>query len=93
MIPLIKVLSVKTLNDFQLQLRFSNGAEGVFDMRPILAEGGEMVEPLRSPAMFARAFIELGVVTWPNGFDMDAIALHDEMASAGLLKQPVHPAQ
>jgi hypothetical protein len=44
-----------------------------------------MVEPLRDPKMFARVFVQCGVLTWPNGFDLDAIRLYDEMSVAGLL--------
>ncbi len=46
-----------------------------------------MVEPLKDPAYFARVFIEDGALTWPNGYDWDPIALHDEMKAAGLLRQ------
>ncbi|MFZ5932213.1 MAG: hypothetical protein ACOY15_13505 [Pseudomonadota bacterium] len=46
-----------------------------------------MVEPLRDPAMFQRVFVECGAPTWPNGFDIDAIALHQEMQEAGLLTE------
>jgi hypothetical protein len=31
-------------------------------------------------------FIELGALTWPNGFALDPIALHDRMAAAGELE-------
>ena len=44
-----------------------------------------MVGPLKDPAFFASAFIQLGTVTWPNGFDLDSIALHQDMAAAGQL--------
>ena len=47
-----------------------------------------MVEPLRDPTYFARVFVENGVLTWPNGFDLDPIALHDEMKEAGELHAP-----
>jgi hypothetical protein len=51
-----------------------------------------MFEPLKDDAYFARAFIEAGALTWPNGYDWDPIALHDEMKEAGLLRQ-VHAAE
>ena len=35
----------------------------------------------------ARVFVELGALTWPNGFDLDPIALHDRMAGAGELNR------
>jgi hypothetical protein len=44
-----------------------------------------MVEPLREPSYFARAFVEMGVVIWPNGFDLDPINLYMELRDAGLL--------
>jgi hypothetical protein len=85
---LIKVVVIKPLDGHRLWLRFSDGLEGVRDFSDILAEGGPMVEPLRDPAFFARVFIEYGVPSWPNGYDVDAIALHQEMEAAGLLSQP-----
>jgi len=85
MIEMIKVLETRALDDRRLWLRFSNGQEGVRDFADLLAEGGVMVEPLRDPAMFRRVFVELGALTWPNGFDLDPIALYREMAAAGEL--------
>jgi hypothetical protein len=45
-----------------------------------------MVQPLRDPAYFARVFIEDGALTWPNRYDYDPIALHDEVKREGLLQ-------
>jgi hypothetical protein len=88
MLKLVKVVQARVLDGHRLWLRFSDGREGVRDFSDILAEGGPMVEPLRDPAFFARVFVEYGVPSWPNGYDVDAIALHREMEAAGLLSQP-----
>jgi Protein of unknown function (DUF2442) len=88
MIGLVKVVQIRALDGHRLWLRFSDGREGIRDFSDVLAEGGEMVEPLRDPAVFQRVFIECGVPTWPNGFDVDAIAPHREMDKAGLLSEP-----
>ncbi len=53
----------------------------------MVAEGGEMVEPLRDPAFFNRVFLDDGILTWPNGFDVDSIALHADMNGHGLLRR------
>jgi hypothetical protein len=45
-------------------------------LAPIVAE--EIIDA-------ARVFVELGALTWPNGFDIDPIALHDRMLGAGEL--------
>jgi hypothetical protein len=86
MIEIVKVLKVETLGGFCLRLHFSDGSRGDRDFSDILSEGGPMVDPLKDPAFFARVFIELGTLTWPNHFDLDSIALHDEMKEAGLLR-------
>jgi len=87
MIEMIKVVETRALDDCRLWIRFSNGKQGVHDFTGMLAEGGVMVEPLRDPAMFRRVFLEFGTLTWPNGFDLDSIALHERMAKAGELTQ------
>jgi len=87
MFELVDVLRVEAIGDYRLQLRFSDGTEGERDFADMIAEGGPMVEPLRDGAFFARAFIDDGVLTWPNGFDLDSIALHDEMRKAGSLQR------
>ena len=85
--PMIDVVSVKPLGGYRLRIAFSDGSEGVHDFSATAARDGEMVRPLKDPAFFARVFVELGALTWPNGFDLDPIALHDRMAQAGELSR------
>ena len=84
---MIDVVSVKPLGGFKLRIGFSDGSVGERDFSPTVARDGEMVRPLKDPAFFARVFVELGALTWPNGFDLDPIALHDRMAAAGELRR------
>lgn len=85
--PMIDVVSVKPMGGFKLRVGFSDGSVGVHDFSATVARTGEMVQPLKDPAFFARVFVELGALTWPNGFDLDPIALHERMAAAGELTQ------
>ena len=85
--PMIDVVSVKPIGGFKLRVSFSDGSSGVHDFSATTARNGEMVQPLKDPAFFARVFVELGALTWPNGFDLDPIALHDRMAAAGELNR------
>lgn len=84
-LPMVDVLRLKALDSHRLWVRFSDGSEGVRDFSDILAEGGPMVEPLNSLDYFARAFVEMGAPTWPNGFDLDPINLYMELRDAGAL--------
>jgi hypothetical protein len=85
MIDIIKITSVVPQAGQTLAITFSDGSSGVFDFAGMISEGGPMVEPLRDESFFRRVFIEFGVLAWPNGFDIDAIALHRDMKELGLL--------
>jgi Protein of unknown function (DUF2442) len=83
---MIKVVKIEPQDDFRVRFTFSDGTRGILDCRPIIAEGGPMVEPLRDPAFFARVFIELGAPTWPNGFDIAPWTAKAEIEAAGALE-------
>jgi Protein of unknown function (DUF2442) len=87
MIEIIHVTKVEKLRGFRLRPTFSDDTEGERDFADMIAEGGEIVEPLADPAFFARGFLDDGIVTWPNGFDIDSITLHMETKERGLLRR------
>ena len=86
-IPMVDVIRLRALDGHRLWVRFTDGSEGVRDFADILAKGGPMVEPLKSPEFFARVFVESGVPTWPNGYDIDPINLYMALRDAGALKR------
>jgi hypothetical protein len=83
--PMVDVLRLRPLEGHRLWLRFTDGSEGVRDLSGVIAEGGIMVEPLKSQEYFNRVFVELGAPTWPNGFDLDPINLYMQLRDAGEL--------
>ena len=83
--PLVDVLRLRPLDGYRLWLHFTDGSEGVRDLSGVIAEGGVMVEPLKSKDYFDRVFVEMGAPTWPNGFDLDPINLYMELREAGAL--------
>jgi Protein of unknown function (DUF2442) len=83
--PMVDVLKLRPLDGHKLWVRFTDGSEGVRDLSDLLSQSGPALEPLKSPAFFARVFIESGVPTWPNGFDLDPIKLYLDLRDAGAL--------
>jgi hypothetical protein len=47
---------------------------------------GPMTAPLRAKAYVARAVLEMGAPTWPNGWDASPEALYADLQSACALK-------
>jgi hypothetical protein len=84
---MIDVVGVRSLGAYKLQIEFSDGTIGVRDFVFVRQKSGPMAEPLKDPNYFARVFIEDGALTWPNGYDWDPIALHDDMKAEGLLRR------
>jgi len=84
---LTKVVRLEKLGRFRLRVRFSDGSEGVHDFAAMVDEPGPMLEPLRDESYFARAFLEFGAPTWPNGFDIAPEWLRREMEAAGELSR------
>lgn len=84
---MIDVIRVRPLDRYRLEIEFSDGTIGVRDFAAVAKKFGPMAAPLKDAAYFARVFIEDGALTWPNGYDWDPIALHDEMKAAGQLRR------
>jgi hypothetical protein len=84
---MIDVIAVRPLGGHKLEIEFSDGTVGVRDFAFVAKKTGSMAEPLKDSAYFARVFIDDGALTWPNGYDWDPIALHEEMKAEGLLRR------
>jgi len=72
-----RVVSVKCVASYTLEVRFDDGARQLIDFRPVLA--GALFGVLRDPALFRRVRIdpEAHTLVWPNGADFDPAPLHD----------------
>ena len=82
---MIKLIEVVPKDGYQLELHFSDGAVGVCDFAPFVDASTSMTAPLRDPIFFARHYIELGALAWPNGLDFSAGSLYRRLEDAGRL--------
>ena len=75
---MIKVLDIKVVDSFVLELTFSNGDTGHFDGADYLAaRNGPLLELLRDAAYFSKCFVDAGAVCWPNGLELSGGRLHE----------------
>ena len=83
------IAALAVLDGYRLWARFLDGTEGVVDLSA-LVQGPDagVFSGLRDPAIFVRAFLERGVVTWPGDLDIAPDAIHPEILRAG--HQPRH---
>jgi hypothetical protein len=71
-----RVIDVKPVVNFQLELTFSNGETRVFDVKPYL-NTGEFVQ-LKKEAIFASVVCTMGTIQWQNGLDLCPDTLYEE---------------
>jgi hypothetical protein len=84
---MIKLVEIHVVDDRRIRLRFSDGSSGVYDFSPFIEARTGMTEPLSDAAYFARAYIELGALAWPNGFDLSAESLRRHLEQIGALER------
>ena len=63
-----RVSKVSTTNDYQLNLLFSNGEQGVYDCSKLLNFG--VFKELKNKHYFAQAKVIDGTVAWPHEQDI-----------------------
>jgi hypothetical protein len=75
-----RVIRVKPLEGFRLQVEFADGVKGDIDVSGRLF--GPVFEPLKDWEMFSKASVdEFGVVCWPNGADLAPDAMYETLAA------------
>ena len=72
-----RATGVKVLRPYVLEVEFADGLVREIDVEAEL--WGEVFEPLKDPAFFARVAVdrELGTVVWPNGADFSPEFLYE----------------
>jgi hypothetical protein len=75
-----RIQAVSVLPDYKLAVTFRDGRNGIVDCANIKhSDSPGIYAPLADPEFFAQIKLELGVLTWPNGADLDPGWLHEEL--------------
>ena len=65
---MILPISVKTLDDYKLKIKFSTGEEKIYDAKSDIAHG--VFRPLNDKNIFASARVARGTVVWNDDLDI-----------------------
>ena len=70
------VINVTPLNNYLLRLKFKNGEEKIFDMKPYLETG--IFKTLKDKKIFQTVRVSFDTVEWANEADIDPETLYLE---------------
>jgi hypothetical protein len=77
----VKALAV--MPGYRLAVTFQDGTSGTADLSALTtAHDCGIYEALKDPTVFGQARLELGVVTWPNGADIDPAWMYEQIKLA-----------
>jgi hypothetical protein len=77
-----RVVSVRPLTGYRLDLRFEDGVEGEVDLTDLVGKG--VFAPWTDPAEFRKVFIdpESHTVAWPGGIDLCPESLYQDVSAS-----------
>lgn len=77
----IRVKSVTPLAGHRIQLQFSDGNRGIYDMTPLLNSG--VFQALQDDLLFSQVHVSFGVVTWNDDIDLSSERLWTDCEPIG----------
>lgn len=79
-----KVISVKPLENYLLEIKFADGFRKVIDIQPFIGKGISVA--LKDEAYFRQVTLEDGGgITWPNGYDFCPNFLRDDVPAVNVV--------
>ena len=85
-----RVTEVTVLPGYRLRVTFNDGRRGIVDMSAVqTVDDCGVYTGLRDTELFARAYVDLGAVTWPNGADLDPAWMYDELEGTDTWSVPL----
>jgi hypothetical protein len=74
------VKAISVLPDYRLAVTFNDNTSGIADLSSVTkAKDAGIYTALADRAVFEQATLSLGVVTWPNGADLDPAWMYEEL--------------
>jgi hypothetical protein len=83
---MIKITRATYAGGHAIDLEFSDGSSGQYDLGDVIERDTELTRPLVDATYFERFFIELGALCWPNGLEFSGHAIHRRLAEKGDLR-------
>ncbi|HZY45145.1 MAG TPA: DUF2442 domain-containing protein [Anaerolineae bacterium] len=76
-----RIIQVRYIQDYTLELSFSDGVHGKIDFRPKIVGRGGVFKSLEDVELFEQVKVdsEVGTIVWPNEVDFDPDVLYSEI--------------
>ena len=73
----MKVLEVKYLSDYTINIKFEDGVVGTIQLNDLVEKG--IFKVLQDKSEFAKVYTNGNSIAWSNELEIDAIAIYSEL--------------
>ena len=73
---MIKIIQAEYLHDKVIQLHFSDGSWGDYDLLSLIERKSELSKMLQDNTFFKQFYLEMGALCWRNGFELSPGSIH-----------------
>jgi hypothetical protein len=85
-----RVKAVSVLPAYRLAVTFQDDMNGIVDLSAVrTASEAGVYAALSDIGLFEKAYVDLGVVTWPNGADLDPAWMYEQIRKEKVWSVPV----
>jgi len=85
---MIDILNTEYVHDYIIELEFSDGNVGCYDLNLILQKNTVLTNPLKNKEYFKDFFLENGALCWKNGLELAPMSIYLRLQEAGKLSRP-----
>ncbi|PHS58683.1 MAG: hypothetical protein COB17_01665 [Sulfurimonas sp.] len=82
---MINLVEIVYINDYNLELHFSNNSHGVIDFSYLLEKNTSLTNKLKDIKYFKKNFIDFGALCWKNGLEFSAESLYEKLVNLNKL--------
>jgi len=82
---MIKIIQAEYLNDKVIQVHFSDGSWGNYDLQPLIEKQSELTKPLQQEAFFKQFYLEMGALCWRHGLELSPENIQCKLQQQGQL--------
>ncbi len=76
---MIKITKAEYLHDKTIQIHFSDGSWGDYNLQPLIDKKSTLTKEIESQADFQKFYIEMGALSWRNGLELSPSSIHHKL--------------
>ena len=84
---MIKVTQAEYLHDKTIQIHFSDGSWGDYNLQPLIDKQSTLTKEIEDQVDFQKFYLEMGALCWRNGLELSPSSIHHKLEQQQRLHQ------